>query len=106
MPQILIDRELLQRILDDYFESEADRRAHLAIAQRGVQKHPEASHAYFEAHARECEQQLSQTEGFRDSLSDQLRTQDDDAFLAALNAQFSARQRRAKKSRKPSPPPR
>ena len=104
MSQILIDRDLLQRILDAYFDAETDRRAHFGIAHRGQLLHPENGRRYFDAHALELEKERSESQYQQNSLHDQLQTQDDAAFLAELEATFPQKRHRARKSQTTSPP--
>jgi len=91
MSQLLIDRELLQRILDSHFELEAENRAYLGFAQFGIRKNPVAGQRYFETLAEQKAKELSQMEGHYRILKETLSGQDDDAFLASLSAKFPPR---------------
>ena len=90
MSQITIERELLHRVLDAYFQEEAEARAYRGMAQKISLKRPEVGQQYFDIHEQETKEELSQQEGIRARLSETLRTEDDVAFLYALKAKFPA----------------
>jgi len=85
MSQILIDREILQRLLDRHFELTAENAAYLTLMNRARMDNPEAAHRYVTLRLDETEKQLSQTQGHRNHLSQALSAEDDDAFRLALS---------------------
>jgi hypothetical protein len=103
LSQISIDRELLEHILDAYFYMEAENRAYLGMFQAGARRNPLAAKQYFDQLESETGKELSQTEGFHKRLIDQLRTQDDGTFLAALKNKIDLRPRAPKRSQRRSP---
>jgi hypothetical protein len=90
MSQITIDRELLQRVLDAYFQEWADARAHLGLAQKLDMKRPDAGRQYFDIHKQEATKELSQDAGNITRLRETLRDGDDEAFVSVLKARFPA----------------
>ena len=90
MSQILIDRELLQRILDIHFELEAASRAYLGVQQKAQLKtsgQPIIHHYVNEVKAEKVKV-LSETQGLRSALRNMVQTKDDAAFLAELVPKF------------------
>jgi hypothetical protein len=99
MSQITLDRELLQRVLDEYFKEWAEARAHLGMAQTMNHKRPDVGQRYFDVHERRTKEELSQEEGIRTRLSETLRTEDYEGFLYALKARFPASRHPVRKTR-------
>jgi hypothetical protein len=86
MSNILIDRELLQRLVDRHFELVAENAAYLNLMNRArVGNDPEVAHRYVTARLQETEKQLLQTQGLRIHLEKMLDDEDDDAFQRALS---------------------
>ena len=90
MSQILIDRELLQRILDVYFEIDAENRAYLGIQQKAqlTTNDQGAIHRYTALLEAKTAQELSGTQGLQTALRDQVQTQDAASFLCRLVPRF------------------
>ena len=90
MSQIMIDRELLQRILDVYFELEAENRAYLGVQQEAQLKTSgqPTIHYYVNAVKTKKVKELSEIQGLRLALRDMVQTKDDAVFLAELVPKF------------------
>jgi hypothetical protein len=95
MSRILVDRDLLQRVLDVYFDLESENRAYFGIwqsmqlygpseIQAGLQKY----HAQVQV---EKAKELSGTEGVRSALREKVRAEDDASFLPKLISRFAPR---------------
>jgi hypothetical protein len=104
MSTILIDRKLLQKVLDAYFEADAESRAYLGMFQSSALKHPELANQYFDQQEQQKHKELSQTEGLRTALREKVRTEFDAAFLEELVPAFSSAQQFSRKRRTKSPP--
>jgi hypothetical protein len=105
-PQILIDRELLQQILDEVFDLEAENRAYFGMQQK-MQLRSRAQNKvaqYVAAVQEEKAKELSETEGLRTVLRDQVQTQGDAAFLARLVPRFSPRRHPVRMRQTKAPP--
>src|ERR1039457_2942446 len=70
MSQISIDRELLHRILDEYFELRVEARAFLGLQQHTAvrQSDPTALVRFLEALEKELENERSESQGIRERL--------------------------------------
>jgi hypothetical protein len=91
MPDILIDRELLQRILDRCFELDIDNRAHRAMVSRASAKNPGMAAQYAAFVTEEIAVQQNSFEGTRRILLDSLASGDDAAFRRTLVGLFPPR---------------
>lgn len=88
MPRIPIDCDLLRRIVEKYFQLEAENRAYFLAAYRaGVQK-PGLRTNFADAIAEETARQKEQSAGHRSILRDSLAAQDADAVHQTLSALF------------------
>ena len=88
MSQILIDCDLLQHIVEKYFQLEAENRAYFSLAFRGAVDKPGLHLQYVEAHATEAIREKEQTEGQRSILRGNLDAQDAVAVHQTLSALF------------------
>jgi hypothetical protein len=93
---ILIDRDLLQRILDAYFDELAENQAYFLIEQRVelYDSDPIRARAFRHRYRQEIEKEkvkaLSENEGLRIALRDQTRTEADASFLSKLWPPFAS----------------
>jgi hypothetical protein len=93
VPDILIDRGLLERIMDKYFQIEAENRAYFSLASRAAAGKPgDAWLRYAEAQKLEAAEQKKQSDGHRSILRDNLAVQDDDGVRGLLLTLFPNRQ--------------
>jgi hypothetical protein len=88
LSQILIDRDLLRRLLEQYFQWDIDNRAYRCLASRASILNPDAALQYGSLYESEVEAQRKQGAGSRRHLLDTLAAQDDDAFRKALSDSF------------------
>jgi hypothetical protein len=88
MSQMLIDRELLQELLDAYFEFRADAQAYLGLQQHTAvrQRDSRPLNAFLQALDDEKKRQQPEIQGMRQRLQGTLAAGDDAAFLLALAA--------------------
>ncbi len=107
MSKIMMDRKLLQQILDEFLDLEAENRAYLGLQQKMQLRSPNQNKVaqYIAAVEEEKAKELSGTEGLRTAVRDQVQTEDDAAFLAKLIPRLSPRRHSAKKHQTKSPPP-
>jgi hypothetical protein len=91
MSQILIDRDLLQRMLDRFFELDADVRAHRWIVTQAGVKNPSVWARYGDEHQKRAAEELAQMGGLPERLRETLVSEDDDAFRRTLYDQFPGR---------------
>jgi len=90
MSQISIDRELLQRIINEYFELKIEVRGYRGLQQHTAvrQRDPAPLARFLEFLEEEKELERSQNQGIRERLQNTLASEDDAAFLHALGAEF------------------
>jgi hypothetical protein len=93
MSKITIARELLQQILDEFFELEAENRAYFGMWQKmrlyGPEQNQPGLHKYNDEIQVQKAKELSGKANLRTALRAQVQSQDDAAFLAKLVPQFS-----------------
>jgi hypothetical protein len=86
MSQILVDCDILRRLLEKYFHLEAENRAYFFAAYRaGVQK-PGLRTSFADAIAEETARQKEHSAGHRSILQRNLDARDADAFHQTLSA--------------------
>ncbi len=90
MSHISIDREILQRILNDYFEFRIGARAYLGLQQHTAvrQSDPAPLFRFLAGLEQEKKKEQSEIQGIRQRLQETLASADDAAFLQALTALF------------------
>lgn len=91
MPDVSVDREVLQLLLTDYFEMRAQSAARIAVLNRNRDKNLAAAQKYVAALRDEEEIQRTQNLGLENRLRDSLACGDDDSFRRALGALFPGR---------------
>jgi hypothetical protein len=88
MPDFPIDRDLFQRILERYFQLEAENRAYRSLADFGAAGKPGLRTEYAEAHSVVALHEKEQSAGHRKILRDSLDAQDAAAVHQTLSALF------------------
>jgi len=89
--QILIDREILRRMVEKHFELEVDNRAYRALLQRALLSNPGPAGLMDQFLHDEREKQSAQYAGSLRLLRDTQAAEDDAAFLRLLSSQFPSR---------------
>lgn len=107
MSQILIDRELLQQILDEFLDMDAEVRAYFGIQQKMhlYYRNPSAIAKYAAAVEDSKKEELAGTEGLHTGLREMVQTEADAAFLAKLLPRLSHHQQRSASKRQTTIPP-
>jgi hypothetical protein len=85
MSEILVDRNLLRRLLTDYFDIQIRDRASRALLSRGTIRNPDVGLQYGRGLQEEVARQQEQGAGFRSQLLKRLDEQDDEAFSRLLS---------------------
>ena len=93
MNQIPIDRDLLQRILDAYFDLDADNRAYFGIWQEmkrnGSDQIQRQLDRYNDEVQKEKAKELDANEGLRTAVAGKVQTEADASFLSRLIPRFA-----------------
>lgn len=85
---ISLEREVLRRLVNRYFESDSQACAYRQLVSRAAIGNPALAAEYVAEHERLTAQQLEATEGLRSCLADAFVAKDDAQIREILHAQF------------------